>query len=246
MFEEINKHKIIVSKDKGLYYIPNIITLNPADKLFKATNWLVNEALVDFEKTHRDVEERRKTIGYSQKNIDDIEELSIRLGSRTQGYVNQICLMEDILIFEYKRMADLIAEASSDKVKLIPEQDYATLRLRLSSIRKFRNKVVAHTAYTKPKKEDNPETVVRSLLNLFPRECGITLGGNYFSGFSQHISQLPIITIFNWEEEIKPIFEDWKKLFINKLNEIGFQCPLENKKYSVKVAYPHLVRHSKK
>lgn len=245
MFEEINKHKIIIRKDKRVQYIPNIITINPVDKLFKATSWLVTEALADFRKTHNNVEERRKMVGYSQESIDDIEEFGIRLGSRTQGYINQICLMEDILMFEYKRMAELIVEASCGKIKLHPVQDYANLRKRLSSIRTFRNKVVAHTAYTAPKEGDNPETVVRSILNLFPRECGISLGGNFFSGFSPYISQLPIVTIFNWDEEVKPIFEDWKKLFIDKLDEIRLQCPLQNEKYSIKVAHPHLIKRGK-
>lgn len=244
MFEEVNKYTIKVrnEKEKNISYIPNVISINPIDNLFTATMWLVKEALEDYLNTNKKVEERRNEHGYSQENLDDIDSLSIRLGSRTQSYVNQLCLMEDILIFEYKRMAKLVKLASNNKINFNPEEDYKTLKNRLSSIRTFRNKVVAHTAYTYPKSEDNPETIIRSIMNLFPQPTHITLGDNSYSGFSMIKSQLPIITIFNWEEEIKPIFEDWKKLFIERLKKIHTQCPFESKKFGIEIAYPHYLR----
>ena len=73
--------------------------------------------------------------------------------------------------------------------------------------------MVAHTAYTYSKPADNPETIVRSILNLFPRPTKITVGDNFFNGFSEYQSQLPVITIFGWYEQVEPIFDDWKKLF---------------------------------
>ncbi len=259
MFEEINKHKVkikdVQSKDRQLlYYLPNIISMGPLDDLLKATEWLVKESVDDYNKTYKQVHERRKKEGYSQKNLDEIEELSIRLGSRTQGYINQVCLMEDILIFEYKRMAELIGLASDNKLSFVPADDYKLLLQRLSQIRIFRNKVVAHTAYTDPKiinkktgeLADNPETTVRSILNLFPEPGGITLGNNMFSGFSQHRSQLPIITIFNWGPEIRPILVDWQKLFIERLQKLHSECPYQNKQYSIEIGYPHLVKRGGK
>lgn len=255
MFEEINKYKIKVRDEAKLAisYAPNIISMGPLDDLFKATEWLVEEAVIDYNDTHRNVDERRKKEGVSQKNIDDIEELSIRIGSRTQGYVNQLCLMEDILVYEYNRMGELVKLASDNKISFDPAQDYKPLLQRLSSIRTFRNKVVAHTAYTYPKVnrktgelEDNPETVVRSILNLFPQPAHITMGNNIFSGFSKYQSQLPIITIYNYEQEILPILQDWKKLFIDRLEKIHSECPYKNKHHSIEVASPHLVPRRKK
>jgi hypothetical protein len=249
MFEEINDFKIIVHDEKshGMHYIPNIISINPLDELFKATEWLFKEALADFTDTHKRIDDRRRMAPYAhQENIDDIDELGIRLGSRIQGYVNQLCLMEDLLIFEYKRMASLMKEGSGGNLNLNPVEDYRLLRERFRAIRTFRDKVVAHTAYTYPKInkktkeiEDNPETVVRSILNLFPREGKVTMGDNYFSGFSEYRSQLPVITIFSWEDEVRPIFLDWKNFFIEKLIELSKQFPIQSGEFKIDAANPH-------
>lgn len=251
MFKEINKLKVKVHNldNKSIFYIPNIISICPLDNLLKATDWLFYEAVQDYNNTHETINKGRKKHGYSQKNLDDIEELDIRIGSRTQGYINQLCLMEDILIYEYKRMFELVNKASGGKICFDPKSDYGLLKKRFSSIRTFRDKVVAHTAYTFPKInkktgiiEDNPETIVRSILNLFPTDGSITLGGNFFSGFSEYKSQLPVITIFNWEQEIRPIFQDWKKLFMDRLKKIHKECPFENKPFRIEVVNHRLAK----
>jgi hypothetical protein len=246
MFTEIERFRIKISNSdkKVIYYCPNIISFHPLEMLFTASEWLAEEAWNDYKFTNENIEERRTKEGYSQKNLDDIDELSIRLGSRTQGYINQLCLMEDILIFEYKRMAEMILESSKGKIVISPETDYKSLKERFKPIRIFRNKVIAHTAYTYPKKEDNPETVVRSILNLFPEPARMTVGNNYFSGFSPHRSQLPVISIFEWHEMIKPIFQDWKSLFIEKIKKIHLKCPIDDKPFTVEIASPHLFRKS--
>jgi len=243
VFKDIDKQKIKISNSKKntQYYLPNIISMDPIDKLLEATKWLVEEAYRDWKETNELVEKRRKERGASKENIDEMKSFSIRLGSRTQGYINQLCLVEDILIFEYKRMNDLLKEASSIKLFLDPEEDYKELKNRLKPIRTFRNKVVAHTAYTKPWQEDNPETIVRSILNLFPESAKVTIGDNFFNGFSKYQSQLPVITIFAWHEEVEPIFKDWKKLYLDKLDSIHKQLPLKNNEYRIETAYPHLV-----
>ena len=254
MFEDINLYKIkIFNKPKnGLFYIPNITSMHPLDKLFSATEWLVLEAIKDYQRTHYLINRRRKERGASQKNIDTLESFETRLGSRTQSYVNQLCLMEDILLFEYERFSALIGEIGYSKLTFDPKNDYQSLCDRLNDIRLFRNKVVAHTAYTYPKidrknpqKTDNPETIVRSILNLFPENGSVKLGGNYFSGWSKHRSQLPIITIYNWESEIKPILLDWKSLFIERFKKIHAYCPYENKQFRIEIATPHLIKQNK-
>lgn len=246
-FKDLDKQKIKITdlNQRVMHYVPNIISMNPVDQLFSATEWLVNEAINDWNTTHGIVEERREQEGYSQKNLNDIDELSIRLGSRTQGYVNQLCLMEDILVFEYKRMGELLAKAANNQIIINPEADLKDLRDKLSPVRTFRNKVTAHTAYTYSRKEDNPETIVRSILNLFPEPAKITVGDNFFSGFSPHVSQLPVISIFQWGKVTKPIFEDWKQFFLGKLQEVQKQCPIQNKDFNVEVAYPHLIQKTK-
>ncbi|MFA5197657.1 MAG: hypothetical protein WC437_04545 [Patescibacteria group bacterium] len=248
MFKDIDIYKIKINyiNKSSIAYIPNIISMNPVDDLLKATEWLASEAINDYNSTNEKIEERRKKEGYTQKNLDDFENLNIRLGSRTLGYINQICLMDDILTSEYRRMSEMLYEASENKISINVKQDLQALKERLSPIRIFRNKVAAHVVYTHPKKDDNPETKIRSILNLFPGEGKIFVGGNYFSGFSKYKSQLPLISIFLWEDEIKPIFQDWKKLFIKKLEEIHKQCPMANKKYEIEVANPYLVQKARK
>ena len=242
MFKEIDKYrikivKIINSNKRSIYYVPNFISMGPMDKLFIATEWLVGEALKDYILTYKTIKEQRK---HSQEYLDDVNKLSIRLGSRTLSYINQLCLMEDILTHEYKRMTKMLSEASKNRINLNPVQDYKDLKNRFDPIRTFRKKVAAHIAYTYPRKDDNPETVVGSIYNLFPMNGGITVG-NQRAG-SSFPSQLPVITIFEWEEIDKLIFQDWKKLFIGKLNEIHKQCPLSNREFEIEVATPHLIQ----
>ena len=252
-FEEINIYKIRVTElngeKRGMHYIPNIISIHPLDNLFDATDWIVNEATKDFKRTNYLIDRRRKHRGSHQKNSEDRKAFEMRLGSRTQGYVNQLCLMEDILIFEYRRFSELVEKVGNSKLFFNPKKDYQPLQVRLNDIRLFRNKVVAHTAYTYPWKDkenpandDNPETIVRSILNLFPTNGELNLGGQYFSGFSKYKSQLPIISIFTWEKVAKPIFMDWKKLFIDRLKKIHKECPFENDIFRIDIATPHLVQ----
>jgi len=253
MFEEINNFKIKVynPNKKSICYIPNVISIGPLDNLLTATEWLVDEAVKDYNDTYKRIDERRAKSGYSKENLGEIKTLGIRLGSRTQSYVNQLCLIEDILKYEYKRMAKLVNKASDNQICFDPEKDYEYLKERFLPIRTFRHKVVAHTAYTFPKInqktrkiEDNPETIISSILNLFPNAGGITLGNNFFNGFSIIKSQLPVITIFDWQVQIKPIFVDWKKLFIKRLKKIHTQCPFKNKLIHIDIANPHLARQA--
>jgi len=255
MFKEIDDYNIIVSIGNSDNVIPNLISPKPLDQLLKATEWLVSEAVKDWDSTHKEIEQRRKTKGASKENLDAYSELSIRLGSRTQGYVNQLCIMEDILKYEYKRMAEFVTNATANKITIKPENDYKSLVDNFYNIRKFRNKVTAHTAYTKRelhkkgklkgKPVDNPETIVRSIINLFPSDAKHTLGDNFFVGGSPFSSKLPVISIFNWENEIKPIFESWKKLFIEALEKVHSFCPHENGKYKIRVRNPRKIRSRK-
>ena len=72
------------------------------------------------------------------------------------------------------------------------------------------------------------------------------MGDNFFNGFSEYQSQLPVITIFGWYEQVEPIFDDWKKLFLDKLNLIHQQLPIENGEYEIETAYPQFVIKQKK
>ncbi|MBU4000608.1 hypothetical protein KKG29_05580 [Patescibacteria group bacterium] len=57
MFKDIDifKVKIHSLKKSSLSYIPNIISMNPVDKLFNATEWLASEALNDYNTTNKKI-----------------------------------------------------------------------------------------------------------------------------------------------------------------------------------------------
>ena len=246
-FKDLDTYSVTVTDNnkKQRAYIPNIITMDPVDKQLTAAQWLFDEAVKDWNQTYITIEKRRQKGTVSRQNLEDIADLSIRLGTRTQCYINQLCIAEDILIHEYKRMAELLERASLGSIKLDVKSDYKNLKDGMKRVRKFRNKVTAHTAYTKPYEEDNPETVIRSLLNLFPRDGRYTMGDNFFNGFSPHVSQLPIISIYEWQDTVTPVFAEWKVFVTNKLEEIHSLCPLENEMYKIEIARPHLVYKAK-
>lgn len=247
MFRDIESLRIKITdkKKKHSIYLPNVISIDPLDKLYRATEWLFEEAVADLDKTNKTVAIRRSRGGYSKQNIDDIEALGLRLGSRTQSYVNQLCLLEDLLRHEYVRMCNLLKVASVGNISYNHKQDTLNLIERMSSIRLFRNKVVAHTAYTKPLKDretgvilDNPETIVRSAINLFPKRGDLRLGNNFYNGFSKWQSEIPVISMFTWEAHAQKVLIDWKELYIKRLCEIQDRCPIDNKNYTIEIAYP--------
>jgi hypothetical protein len=248
MFEEIDKARIKIRTGSKIYYRPFIAVMKPLSDLFKATEWLYGEAVKDYNKTRKRISNRAKqhTIHRLEKNNKDTEEQVIRIGSRTLGYVNQLCLMEDILVCEYDGMCKVVYEASGGKIKIDSADNYKRLKERFQPIRDFRNKVGVHTAYTKPRKDDTTETLTDSIFGLFPKQGGIHLGVGPHSLYKSNKSKVPIVTIFGWEGEIKPIFQDWEKLFVDTLKEIHKKCPFENKTaYLIEIAYPHLAKQLK-
>jgi len=132
-------------------------------------------------------------------------------------------------------MNELMYMATKNQYFKKRKDDYINLVNELKAIRSFRNKVAAHVAYTYPKDFDTPDTIVNSMLNLFPEEGGITLGTSAFMGGMDN-SQIPEISIFKWDEEIKKVFESWKKLFIKSLCMIKDQYLDENDNFRIKPA----------
>lgn len=248
MFEEIDKARIKIHTAGSIHHRPYVAIMKPLKDLFDATEWLFSESVKDYDKTRKRINNRAKrhTANHLEKNHKDIEKQGIRIGSRTLAYVNQLCLMEDILVCEYEGMCKLVDEASGGKIKIDSVNNYKTLKERFQPIRDFRNKVGGHTAYTKPRKDDTRETLTDSILGLFPKQGGIALGVGLSPFYKSNKSKVPIITIFGWEKEIKPIFQDWERLFVDTLKEIHKKCPFESKTVClIEIAYPHLVKQLK-
>jgi hypothetical protein len=245
MFKEIDKARIKIRIANSTQHRPYASVMKPLKDLFDATEWLFGEAVKDYNKTKKKIDNRaeRQVMSRLEKNHKDREDQSIRIGSRNLGYVNQLCLMEDILVCEYDDICKTIDSASGGKIKINSVSKYKSLKERFQPIRDFRNKVGAHTAYTKPRKDDTVETLNDSLYGLFPKEGSRFSGTGAYFLYKSNLSKVPIITIFGWEEEVKPIFQGWEKLFIDTLKEIHRKCPFENSEHSsIEIANSRLAK----
>jgi hypothetical protein len=213
---------------------PNPINIASINKLFEATDWIIREAFGDKNSVLEIIKDRRSSTNsitkYANQNKEDLRMLEIRLGSRIQSYINQICLIEDILRHE--------CEYFNEEVLLFFDEteitihDHAKYKKKLGDIRRIRNKMTAHTAHTHPRQEDNSETRIRSILNLFPDALSfnysdqeIVTGNKYFNGFSKIKSELPIVKLSNWENDIRKVFVDWKNTYIQSIQMIMDKCP---------------------
>jgi hypothetical protein len=214
---------------------PNEINIASINKLFEATEWIVKEAFDDKNSVLQTIEIRRSSTNsitkYAAQNKEDLRMLEIRLGSRIQAYINQICLIEDILTHECEYFnQEVLFFFSKDE---IITHDHIKYKKKLKDIRKIRNKMTAHTCHTHPRKEDSPETRIGSILNLFPNALNfnyeyngdIVTGNKYFNGFSERKSELPIIKLSNWENNIRKILIDWKDSYIQNVQNIMDKCP---------------------
>ncbi len=241
--EEIIKEYMIriYSKDENTQIVlPQ--SFDMIDKLIYGIEWLVEETINDKYIVDKEWKESKKA---SQYNIDEQEKLALRIGIRTHAYVLTLCHIEDYFIKDYERLINLFNKFE------IPvsfnKKDYRYLKESFSKVRKFRDKVSAHTAHNKPK-NDSPETMIDSLYNFFPRPTEISLGNlrpRYGLKSSRKETEVPNISIFDYEQKIKPILDSWCKLFISKLIEMhnlyySKNHFFENDVCKLEPLYPHI------
>jgi len=245
MFEEINKIKIKIIYKETEDLKPNALNVESLKILFDATEWLFDEFIKDCQDTKRRIDNRyiKKEMHYIEDNLKDREKKDIRTMSRTLGYVNQLCLMEDLLTYEYNKIYKLVSKKFDKNKRNNLLEKYEILKERFEPIRSFRNKVSAHQAHVKPSPRDSKETLIDSAFSLYVKGDSLGVGWNPF--FKTYKSEIPIITIFDWEEKVKPIFQDWDSLLMEILKETHRNCPIDNDLYIVKIANPRKARELK-
>ncbi len=88
----------------------------------------------------------------------------VRNTSRTLSYVNQACLLEGMLVRSYE---EAVGSLQVVDPSITLDADKMVIRAaEIAEIKKFRNKVAAHTTYSKPGSEDNLAQELKSLLDL--------------------------------------------------------------------------------
>lgn len=212
-FENINSVKIV--KDNRISYYPNILSLVAADELIDMINWLYEDAKNDLD----EVEEIKKQGHW----LDEWDKMSLRLGSRTLSYVNHLYVLEGVLIRMLKDLGEELMELNI----MDGEELAGTLNSRkeiFEPINTFRNKVAGHTSYSNPK-DDTPEQIVGSLLNLTPKNGSLVLGSHVFMG--GYSGALPIVSILNYPID-KKYHEEWHDIFLKLIVRVYKEMPASN------------------
>lgn len=138
----------------GAFTIPDGHALIAADQVHRMLPWIASE----FE------EDCNKHPNILQAGADGQRDFLVRNISRTLSYVNQLCLLEGILKRSYELM---IASLQVIDPTVVP--DTAKLEERRNEIvevKRFRDKVAAHTAFANPQQGDNAAQELTSLLSL--------------------------------------------------------------------------------
>lgn len=209
-FNNINSVKIV--KDNKIYYHPNIISLVAADEIVEMINWLYVDAKEDLER----VEEIKKQGHW----LGEWDKMSLRLGSRTLSYVNHLYVLEGILIRMLKDLGQELIDL--DIINSVELADTLNSRKEIfEPINTFRNKVAGHTSYSNPK-NDTPEQIVGSLLNLTPKNGSLVLGNQVFMG--GYNGALPIVSILNHPTD-KKYHEEWHDILLKLIERVYKKMP---------------------
>ncbi len=139
---------------KGFFTIPDGHALIAADQIHRMLPWIESEFQEDC----------RRNPDILQAGADGQRDFVVRNISRTLSYVNHVCLLEGILMRSYDLM---ISSLQVIDPSVVPDTTkLTTRRTEISEIRRFRNKVAAHTAFAKPDADDNTAQELTSLLSL--------------------------------------------------------------------------------
>lgn len=139
---------------KGLFTIPDGHALIAADQVQRMLLWIESEFQKDC----------RQNPHILQAGEAGQREFIVRNISRTLSYITQACLLEGILKRSYMLMVTSLhiidSSVVSDSAKIKNRRD------EISEIKRFRDKVAAHTAFADPKPKDNVAQELTSLLSL--------------------------------------------------------------------------------
>lgn len=156
LWEAVKRFGISAFNDtqKGIFTIPDGHALIAADQIHRMLPWIESEFQEDCA-NNPDI---------LQAGAEGQRDFLVRNISRTLSYVNQTCLLEGILKRSYELM---IASLQVIDATVVPDTTKLQQReAEIEEIKRFRNKVAAHTAFADPRPDDNPAQELTSLLSL--------------------------------------------------------------------------------
>jgi len=231
MLEELSGKILKIADNKKIFSIPNFLAVQAIIELEAMIRWLFEDATRDLKTTEANIKARRKKLGLGVKeNIDEWDLMSIRLGSRTLSYINHLYVLEGLLIKEYRETIRSLREIGVSTLSIEDREKHLKSQSDIfSPINTFRNKVAGHTAYASPK-NDPPEVLVASLMNLVPRNGRLILGTQVFMG--GYSNSLPPVSVLNYEVD-KGHHNEWFALFEEILNPIVASLPKSIGEYRI-------------
>lgn len=225
MFESVQKSSIsiILSGYKNKSFdAPPLNALNTANFVWDMCLWIFNEFIKDVKKTKNHLLNQR----FLTRNT-----------SRIISYCIHVCLLEGILEKLYLQTVEMVKIYIDDNIS----KDEIALKERkeeIKVIKKFRNKVAAHTVYSKPEAEnDNISDELASISALtswgFSNNDIFTfsIGGmvevhpdvkpkhNYSMGLSY------------WQPKLEEHFQEWEKMFLNLLDQAEKSLPIKDRDF---------------
>lgn len=139
---------------RGVFTVPDGHALLAADQVHRMLPWIESEFQEDC----------RQNPDILQIGSPGQREFVVRNISRTLSYVNQACLLEGILKRSYALM---VASLQIIDPSVLPDAvKLESRRIEIREIKRFRDKVAAHTAFADPRPEDNTAQELTSLVSL--------------------------------------------------------------------------------
>ncbi len=233
MFQELSEDVISVllrgDKNRSID-IPDPHVFATAQELWKMCIWIYEEFETDCSKV------RFSKIGIP---IHD-SEFSTRNISRIVSYAVHICILEGILLRLYLDTIEHINLYLDLKIV----KDNRSLSLRKNEteqIRKFRNKVAAHTVYEQPRSDDNTSDEYASLSVLSSYggwqardPLSFHLGGLLPIVGDTHPKREKFqIGLYSVHQKMVPHFEAWVEMFNSMLDIVDQSLPITDKTFII-------------
>jgi hypothetical protein len=154
IWDAVKRFGILATRDKFCFSLPDAHALLAANRLHKMLFWIEAEFQADCKQNPHILKEQ----------ADGQEDFIVRNMSRTISYVNNVCLLEGILRRGYEL---LITSLQAIDPSITSDEAKLSVRVNeIEEIKRFRNKIAAHTVFAQPKPDDNIAQELTSLISL--------------------------------------------------------------------------------
>ncbi len=203
---------------KGFFTIPDGHALTAADQVHRMLDWINDEFQEDC----------RQNPNILRIGTTSQREFVVRNISRTLSYVNQACLLEGILKRSYQLM---IASLQVIDPSVVPDETKLEARRQeIKEVKRFRDKVAAHTAFADPGPEDNAAQELTSLISLVSTAYDGTsntfrLGAVAMIVGGQRPKHVPQASINEMHPRMMEHFKEWILMFEEVSAPVRAQLP---------------------